>query len=122
MEIVQYRLKQIDFDGSFEYSDIVKVETEITLKYELTQNYPNPFNPSTTIKYSVPSSKFVQHKTVYLTIYDILGREIKVLVNKTQKAGNYEVKFDASTISSGIYFYKLQVGSFSETKKMVLLP
>ncbi len=100
------------------------VEEENTLSYNfsLEQNYPNPFNPSTTIKYSVPSSKFVQHKTVYLTIYDILGREIKVLVNKTQKAGNYEVKFDASTISSGIYFYKLQVGSFSETKKMVLLP
>jgi hypothetical protein len=87
------------------------------LKYELKQNYPNPFNPSTIIPYSIPISDFV-----ILKIYDMLGKEIETLVSETQPAGSYSLNYNASSLSSGIYFYKLQVGSgFSETKKMLLM-
>ena len=86
---------------------------EMDYKFELQQNYPNPFNPSTTIKYSIP---FVETRRgvsshVTLKIYDILGREVTTLVNKEQKSGNYEVQFDASRLTSGIYFYKLNSGT-----------
>jgi len=90
--------------------------------FSLSQNYPNPFNPSTVIKYSIPHSteyKSVQQTT--LKVFDILGREVATLVNKQQKSGNYEVIFDASNLTSGIYFYRLQSGSFVATQKMVLL-
>jgi len=83
---------------------------------QITQNYPNPFNPTTRILYSIPSEKFVT-----LKVYDILGREIQILVNQFQKAGTYSVIFHAGELSSGIYFYKLQTGNFVETKKMLLL-
>ena len=93
--------------------------------YILSQNYPNPFNPSTKIKYTIAKSPLLggdgRGGFVTLKVYDILGSEIKTLVNKTQNAGSYEVDFDASGLSSGIYFYKLQSGSFTETKKMLLL-
>ena len=94
--------------------------------FRLEQNYPNPFNPSTTIKYSIPSTQTpllggAGGGFVTLKIYDILGREVATLVNKQQKAGNYEVQFDASNLTSGIYFYCLQSGSFNESKKMILL-
>ncbi len=85
-------------------------------KYELAQNYPNPFNPTTSIKYSVKNNEFVS-----LKIYDVLGNEIKTLVNETKEAGNYSVEFDASKISSGVYFYRINIGSFIQTKKMILL-
>jgi hypothetical protein len=86
-------------------------------KYSLGQNYPNPFNPITTIKYSVPQNNI----NVKLAVYDLLGRETAVLVNETQNAGNYEVTFDGSNLSSGMYFYKLQAGTeFSDVKKMIL--
>jgi photosystem II stability/assembly factor-like uncharacterized protein len=84
--------------------------------FTLFQNYPNPFNPTTTINYQIPSTGHVS-----LKIYDILGREIATLVNEEKSAGNYEIKFDGSNLSSGVYFYRLQSGSFSETKKFVLL-
>ncbi|MFH2030163.1 MAG: T9SS type A sorting domain-containing protein [Bacteroidota bacterium] len=84
--------------------------------YRLMQNYPNPFNPSTVIKFQVPSSKFIK-----LQVYDMLGREIKTLVNEYKTSGNYEVEFDGSQLASGIYFYQLQAGSFIETKKMILI-
>ncbi len=80
------------------------------------QNYPNPFNPTTVISYSVPTSCQVR-----LTVLDILGREIVELVNEQKFAGTYEVKFTASNLPSGIYFYRLTAGSFSETKKMILI-
>ncbi len=111
-----YRLKQIDYDGSFEYSKIIKVETELPTKFSLAQNYPNPFNPNTTIKFTLPEKEFVT-----LKIYDLLGNEVIVLLNEEKTAGNHSVKFDASNLASGTYFYKLQTGSFVGTKKMILL-
>jgi Secretion system C-terminal sorting domain len=85
-------------------------------KFVLQQNYPNPFNPSTTISYSIPQSNLVQ-----LNVYDILGSKIAVLVNKEQSVGNYKVEFNASNLTSGIYFYRLQSGNFADTKKLILL-
>ncbi|MFH1194249.1 MAG: LamG-like jellyroll fold domain-containing protein [bacterium] len=115
-----YRLKQIDIDGSFSYSDIVEVElNELPKSFELSQNYPNPFNPSTTIKYSIPAVETPYMAS--LRVYDILGNEVATLVNESKPAGNYEVKFDASNLSSGIYFYQLNAGSFTATKKLILL-
>ena len=96
--------------GVEEASDIVPND------FSLLQNYPNPFNSSTKILYSIPRSGFVT-----LTVYDILGREIQTLVSEFQKANTYSVNFDASKLSSGLYFYKLQLGNFVETKKMLLL-
>jgi len=93
----------------------------------LEQNYPNPFNPSTTIKYSIPNVETLRatSQQVTLKIYDILGREVITLVNKQQKAGSYEVQFDASGLTSGIYFYKLNsgtsAGSVTKSMKMILL-
>jgi hypothetical protein len=84
--------------------------------FALDQNYPNPFNPSTTISYSVPETEFVT-----LKVYDVLGNEIASLVNEEKPAGKYEVDFNGAELSSGIYFYRLQAGSFIETKKMVLM-
>ena len=91
--------------------------------FGLSQNYPNPFNPSTTIKYSIPvvGNEYFRSSQTTLKIYNILGSEVATLVNKQQKAGNYEVNFNASNLSSGVYFYRLQSGSFSESKKMVLI-
>ncbi len=112
------------------YSTITDVEeTELNVSdYSLSQNYPNPFNPSTTIKYSISSSVKSGLSNVSLKIYDVLGREVATLVNKEQSAGNYEVQFDASGLTSGIYFYKLQAvpssGSgqvFVESRKMLLI-
>ena len=82
----------------------------------LQQNYPNPFNPSTIIQYAINSTQFVT-----LKVYDILGKEVFVLVNEKQNEGSYEVDFDGSNFSSGIYFYKLQTDNFSEIKKMTLM-
>lgn len=90
---------------------------EIPVEYKLKQNYPNPFNPLTNISYSIPNSYFVT-----LKIYDLLGKEIQTLVNEFQQAGTYSLTFDSSELSSGIYFYRLGVGSnFVETKKMLFL-
>ncbi len=102
----------------------IKNEKKSVLKsFSLSQNYPNPFNPSTTIKYTIPPLETL-HATsqqVQLKIYDILGREVATLVNEKQSPGNHEVTFDAIGLPSGIYFYKLRIGDFMETKKMVLL-
>ena len=101
--------------------------SQLPLEYSLSQNYPNPFNPSTTINYSIPNVETHGHASVVLLVYDILGREVTTLVNQQQKAGNYEVTFDASHLTSGIYFYRLQIyptgrgESFVESKKMILL-
>ena len=89
--------------------------------YELNQNYPNPFNPTTTINYSIPLVEFGFVPTTHLAIYDILGQEVEILINKKQNPGNYEVTWNAGNLTSGVYFCRLQVGSFIETRKMILL-
>jgi hypothetical protein len=91
-------------------------EPGVTMDFALLQNYPNPFNPSTAISYRLPVSS-----QVTLKVYDILGTEIETLVNEEKPAGSYEIEFNAVGLSSGIYFYKLQAGSFIQTKKMILL-
>lgn len=118
-----YRLKQIDFSGSFEYSNIIEVDFSLPIEFLLEQNYPNPFNPTTKIKYSIPSVISTEggNLNVVLKVYDILGKQIASLVNEEKPAGNYEINFNAVGLSSGVYFYKLQTGSFTETKKMILL-
>ena len=88
----------------------------LTDKYMLDQNYPNPFNPTTTINYNIPQSGLVN-----LIVYDELGREVKTLVNQYQGKGKYNINFDASNLSSGVYFYQLRAGSYISTKKMLLL-
>jgi len=107
-----YRLKQIDFDGSYEYSDEVFVETLAPADFVLEQNYPNPFNPNTTITFGVPVKA-----RVILKVFNSLGEEVAQLVNEEKPAGSY----NATILSSGIYFYRLQAGDFIETKKMVLM-
>ena len=111
-----YRLKQIDFDGSYEYSEEVLVETLAPVNFVLEQNYPNPFNPATTIKFGVPVKS-----SVVLKIFNSLGEEVVQLVNEEKPAGTYSIKFDAAEFPSGVYFYQLRAGSFIETKKMILL-
>lgn len=92
------------------------ISSEIPSNYSLFQNYPNPFNPSTNIKYQISKNSFV-----ILKVYDLLGREISTLVNELQKAGVYEIQFSNSGLTSGIYFYRMQAGNYSETKKMVYI-
>ncbi len=95
---------------------IQQTGTEVPSKFALMQNYPNPFNPSTTIKFAIPKEGYVEMK-----LYDILGKEVAVLVSDPFRAGIYSVEFDASRLASGVYFYKITVGDFTDTKKMVLL-
>ncbi|NLT51475.1 MAG: T9SS type A sorting domain-containing protein [Ignavibacteria bacterium] len=110
------------------FENIVPVDVEHTLQanitgFELKQNFPNPFNPSTMINYSLPAGRqeLPMNSFVNLKVYDILGREVATLVNEEKPAGNYEVKFDASNISSGVYLYKLQAGEYNKTMKMILI-
>ena len=111
-----YRLKQIDFDGSYKYSKIVNVDVNAPLQFGLSQNYPNPFNPSTRISYQLSKSGFVS-----LKVYNALGQEAAVLVNGYQQAGKYDLNFNASNLPSGIYFYQLTAGEFTSVKKMILM-
>lgn len=113
---VLYRLKQIDIDGKFTYSDAIEMKFELPLEFNLAQNYPNPFNPTTVISYSIPEAA-----NVNITVYDVLGTKIATLVNGNKQAGNYNTSFDASSLSNGVYFYKIEVGSYSAIKKMILL-
>jgi hypothetical protein len=89
---------------------------QLPVAFTLIQNYPNPFNPSTTIKYELPQSA-----EVTLSVFDILGREVSMLVNERKNAGSYQVKFDGTGLSSGAYFYRLQAGDFTQTKRLMLL-
>jgi photosystem II stability/assembly factor-like uncharacterized protein len=115
---IQYRLKQIDNDGKFEYSNIIDVNIDLPLSFELSQNYPNPFNPITKIGFQIPGGT---SGLVSLKVYDILGREVATLINEEPPAGIYEVEFNAESLSSGIYFYRLQTGNFVDTKKFTLM-
>jgi len=121
---IKYRLKQIDTDGNFEYSDIVEIVIDIPIEFKLAQNYPNPFNPTTIIKYSIPAvgDEYIRPTNkVTLKIYDLLGREVATLVNKEQTPGKYEVTFDAGQLASGTYIYRIVTGGFVAAKKLLLL-
>ncbi len=153
---VEYRLKQIDTDGGYEYySTLAQVNNNITdveegqlpTEFNLSQNYLNPFNPSTTISYSISSAVISNPNgvsgeksskislsarlpvgqgrndmiNVTLKVYDLLGREVETLVNEYQVPGNYEVKLDGSSLSSGVYYYTLKAEEFVQTKKLMLL-
>lgn len=116
-----YRLKQLDFDGTFSYSSEVFGSSTVVGSFELSQNYPNPFNPATLIQYSIPSASRVE-----LRIYDALGREVKTLVSGMQDAGTYKVSFDASNLASGLYTYRITASGssnevFMQSKKMMLI-
>jgi hypothetical protein len=102
-------------------TDVVQTKPVLPNKFVLEQNYPNPFNPSTTIKYEIPDQVRNDNVNVSIKVYDVLGREIATLVNKQQKPGNYEVEFDATELTSGIYFYRMRAGEFVQTKKMLLM-
>ena len=107
-------------DDTLYLNNTVSVEEQgflgIPKEFNLSQNYPNPFNPVTRIRYSIPQTSFVTIK-----VYDILGSEVATLINEEKPAGNYEVEFQAESLPSGVYLYKLQTGSFVATKKMLLL-
>ena len=109
--------KDLSEKGKIElYPSVVRNSETMPLKFSLEQNYPNPFNPSTTIHYVIS-----QNASVTLKVFDVLGREVKTLINKFQNKGKYNINFDASDLTSGIYFYQLKSGSFILAKKMILL-
>jgi hypothetical protein len=115
-----YRLKQVDHDGTYEYSNVVEVEVLPPAEFSLAQNFPNPFNPSTKINYSLA----VDSK-VTLTVYNLLGEAVSKLVNNNVTAGNHSVNFDAINLNSGVYFYKIDAQgingeSFTQVRKMML--
>jgi hypothetical protein len=116
-----YRLKQIDYNGAFEFSNEVEANISIPGKFELSQNYPNPFNPNTNITFNLA----IESK-VTLQIFNLLGEEVDLLINSNMTAGNHKIDFNAGKLNSGVYFYKLTAegidgSSFSSTKKMTLM-
>ena len=127
-----YRLKQLDFNGTFEYSNVIEIDVRSIDEFTLKQNYPNPFNPTTKISWQSPVSSWQT-----LKVFDILGNEIATLVDEYKPAGIYEIEFsNAEThhgvslpsgvssrggYASGVYFYRIQAGNFIETKKMIFL-
>jgi len=111
-----YRLKQIDYNGQFEFSNTVEVEVNPPLTFALEQNYPNPFNPSTLIKYSI-----AKDATVNIAVYNAIGEKVATLINGFQQAGRYEVNFNAGNLTSGVYFYSIEAGEFKAIRKMLLL-
>lgn len=111
-----YRLKQIDFNGNFKYSEIINVYVSVPKEFILEQNYPNPFNPNTTIKFELPEAG-----EVTLTIYNTLGQKMDEIVNTTLEAGRYTYQWKADKFASGIYIYELRADKFISSKKMILL-
>ncbi len=112
-----YRIKQIDHNGTYAYYSLSEtIEIGAPDVFELAQNYPNPFNPVTSIKYSV-----AKESNVNLTIFNSIGQEVALLVNETQQPGKYTINFDASSLSSGVYYYKIIAGDFISIKKMMLI-
>jgi hypothetical protein len=109
--------QRVNSDGTL--GGVTDVNESVNLQlldFSLDQNYPNPFNPSTTIKFSIPNEEFVS-----LKVFNSLGEEVAELLNETKPAGNYSVSFNASSLTSGVYFYKISAGNFIETKKMILI-
>lgn len=127
---IKYRLKQVDLDGKYEYSNIVEVKIDETENFVLEQNFPNPFNPETTIEYIIPNVETTRREVLTtLKVYDLLGNEIETLINKFQTPGKYNIDFSIknSELPSGVYFYVLRVNDtfgnylFQESKKMLLI-
>lgn len=127
-----YRLKQIDNDGTYAYSKTVEVDLsgvtsvdddKIVYEFSLEQNYPNPFNPVTTINFTLPGVGTNHELSLQakLTVYNLLGQEVATLLNEEKSAGSYQIKFDASNLPSGIYFYSLTYGNNIQTRKLALL-
>jgi len=116
-----YRLKQIDFDGSFTLWENLEVVVYAPLVFSLEQNYPNPFNPSTTIRFTIPQDERREMQNVSIKVFDLLGNEVATLVNEKHSAGEHTVTLDVSSLPSGIYIYTLQVGSNYLSKKMILI-
>jgi len=113
---LNYRLKQVDTDGKYQYSNIVEIVIGSPLQYELKQNYPNPFNPQTKIAYTLPVDGFVT-----LKVFNIIGREVASLANENKKAGSYEIMFEGTGIASGIYICKMSSANYSSYIKMLML-
>lgn len=111
-----YRLKQIDFSGVYNFSDVIEVDVRSIDNFTLEQNYPNPFNPSTLIGYVLK-----EKSSVRLSVHNIIGEELAVLINETQDKGYHSVNFNAQNLPSGVYLYKLQAGDFTAMKKMILM-
>jgi hypothetical protein len=111
-----YRLRQVDFDGSFEYSETLEVDGLTPVEFSLKQNYPNPFNPSTKIGFTLPIESNVK-----ISIYNLIGQKIAEIVNSRFNVGNHSVDFNATNLSSGIYLYKIEAGNFTSVKKMQLM-
>jgi hypothetical protein len=113
---VNYRLKQIDFDGTFSYSNEVEIDVTTPQTFSLEQNFPNPFNPETEITFSLAKSD-----NVTLKIYNILGSEVATVINEFIEAGKHSVKLNASNLTSGVYLYTIKSGNFTATRKMILM-
>ncbi|MGE5811565.1 MAG: T9SS type A sorting domain-containing protein, partial [Ignavibacteria bacterium] len=111
-----YRLKQIDFLGHYDYSDIIEIEVRMFSSYLLEQNYPNPFNPTTTIGYGIKEKSEVR-----IALLNAIGEEIALLVNGEKESGYHTIEFNAANLPSGVYFYQFRAGNFTETKKMILM-
>ena len=111
-----YRLKQIDNDGQFEYSKTIEVDFGTPGKFELAQNFPNPFNPETAIRFTLPAASSVK-----LTVFNLLGQEVKLLVNEYKEAGTHIINFNASDFNSGVYIYRLETNGVTQTRKMTLI-
>ena len=113
---VYYRLKQVDYNGTYNYSQVIDVSGVTVSTIQLEQNYPNPFNPATTIKYQLGNDGFVS-----LKVFNALGEEVAELVNQFQKAGSHQIIFSAEELPSGMYVYKITAGNYTESKKMILM-
>lgn len=113
---IYYRLKQIDFDGTYEYSNEVTIEISQPDSYLLNQNYPNPFNPGTTISFTLKETTDVN-----LKVYDLMGNLIAIIVDERLNSGKHEITFDGTGLTSGVYYYKLEAGRYKDVKKMLLI-
>src|SRR5690606_36336074 len=113
---LSYRLKLVDLDGSFTYSQEVEINSSLPTSFSLSQNYPNPFNPTTKINYTVPFDS-----KVTISIYSITGELVMDLVNDFVSAGSYSADFNGSNLASGMYIYKMTAGNFTQTNKMMLM-
>jgi C1A family cysteine protease len=112
----EYRLKQVDFNGSYSFSEVIRASNLVPAEFSLEQNYPNPFNPSTEIKFSIPKTT-----KVTLKVFDIMGREVATLIDDQMEAGKHSLELNGANLSSGVYYYTIITDSFTKTKKMILL-